>query len=179
MKNTIVSENNLGYSGVVDIKLVRGDKVIKHVTAKNAGRLPLFTFITKCLAGNFSSGQYDAAPKFLMIGFTNNPSSISGAEAVSLTPIPYTEVGTTTSPSGQEDEYGVCTYKFVIPFSTVSSGAKINHLRLYNSNVGWDDLSGCCAWVTLFDESTGTIDNIEADGKSNIILTWSLRVSNK
>jgi hypothetical protein len=154
---------SLGYTGNVEVKLVRGKKVIKTIKTHNDGKGPLFNFIANTLIGKFDAG---GAPRFIILGFSEAPSDGS-VNQVSTNAIPYSSVSLDIDNDG---EYASAAFKFLIPFSSISSGTEVNVIRLYSQN------------STLFDNHLAYFildEPFESDGKSNILITWTMKITNQ
>lgn len=168
MGNTKKSEQqtnaSIGYAGNVEIKLMRGKKVIKTIKTHNSGRLPLFSFLANNLIGQFDNG---GTPRYILLGYTEAGDSV--AEQISSNPIPYSNVSLETS-STEGDTSASAIFKFLIPFSAIVSGLEVNVIRLYNQNsVGWNN------HIASFILPTP----LESDGKSNILITWTMKITNQ
>jgi hypothetical protein len=156
------TNDSIGYVGNVEIKLVRGKKVVKTIKTHNAGKLDLFKFLANNLIGNFDLG---GTPRYIILGIG---SSDAVATQVSTNAIPYSSVSVVT---GSEDVSAV--FKFLIPFSSLSLGAEVNIIRLYSQNS--TDWEKHIAYFKLpVDEP-----NIVSDGKSNILITWTMKITNQ
>jgi hypothetical protein len=158
---------SLGYTGNVEVKLVRGKKVIKTIKTHNDGKGPLFNFIANTLIGKFDAG---GAPRFIILGFSedtppsDDPVSVN---QVSTNAIPYSSVSLDIDNSG---EYASASFKFLIPFSSIASGTEVNIIRLYSQN---STLFGNHLAYFILDEP------FESDGKSNILITWTMKITNQ
>jgi hypothetical protein len=156
------TNDSIGYVGNVEIKLVRGKKVIKTIKTHNAGKLPLFNFLANTLIGNFDNG---GTPRYIILGIG---SSDAVATQVSTNAIPYSNI---SLKAGSNDVSAI--FKFLIPFSSVSLGAQVNIIRLYSQNsFSWEDH---IAYFKLPPE----VPNIVSDGKSNILITWTMKITNQ
>lgn len=164
-KNKQQTNASLGYTGNVEVKLVRGKKVIKTIKTHNDGKGPLFNFIANTLIGKFDAG---GAPRFISLGFSVvNPPNDSVVNQVSTNAIPYSSVSLDIDNDG---EYASAAFKFLIPFSSISSGTEVNVIRLYSQN------------STLFDNHLAYFilaEPFESDGKSNILITWTMKITNQ
>lgn len=163
MKENKQTSASLGYYGNVEIKLMRGNKVIKTIKTHNSGRLSLFTFLANSLIGKFESG---GTPRYIMLG---NGVTDSVAEQISTNAIPYSSVSIETN-SSESDTHASAIFKFLVPFSSVSTGEEINIIRLYSQNsTSWENH---IAYFML-------TEPLESDGKSNILITWTMKVTNQ
>lgn len=161
---------SIGYAGNVEIKLMRGKKVIKTIKNHNSGKLPLFSFLANSLIGQFDNG---GTPRYVILGFT----AVGDAEAeqVSSNAIPYSNVSLETS-STEEDTSASAVFKFLIPFSLVVTGLEVNVIRLYNQNsIGFNNHIASFVLRT----PDGQLDSFESDGKSNILITWTMKITNQ
>lgn len=156
---------SVGYAGNIEIKIIRGEKVVKTIKAKNEGKRPLFNFLAGCLIGNYDA---KGTPKYIMLGHTDGDDT--GTEPVSTNAIPYSGVSVEYQ-EGAEGGLARAIFKFLIPFSSIPNGEKINCIRLYNSDLIWNNQ---CAYFIL-----PSADEIESDGKSNILITWTMTISNQ
>ncbi len=157
---------SVGYAGNIEIKIIRGEKVVKTIKAKNEGKQPLFNFLAGCLIGNYDA---KGTPKYIMLGYTESGED-TGTEAVSTNAIPYSGVSVEYQ-EGPEGGLARAIFKFLIPFSFIPNGEEINCIRLYNSDLIWENH---CAYFIL---QPG--DEIMSDGKSNILITWTMTISNQ
>jgi hypothetical protein len=159
------TSESLGYAGSVQVQLIRGNKVIKTINTKNSGRLALFSFLANALIGRLEPA---GAPRFIILGFTEGDDSVG--QQISTNAIPYSSVSLETS-TVEGEVSASAVFKFLIPFSTVSAGNQINLIRLYSQNsVSWSN------HIASF-----KIDGspIVSDGKSNILITWTMKLSNQ
>jgi hypothetical protein len=70
-------------------------------------------------------------------------------------------------------------FKFLIPFSSLTIGQEANVIRLYSQNsLGWDNHIASFIIPTQ-DEEGNPIDPIVSDGKSNILVTWTMKITNQ
>jgi hypothetical protein len=154
---------SLGYSGSVELKLMRGKKVIKTIKTHNAGKLDLFKFIANTLIGKFETL---GTPKYVLLGSGVNDTV---AVRVSSNAIPYSNVYIETS-SSPGDTHASAVFKFLVPFSSLSLGSEVNIIRLYSqSSVSWEN------HIAYFELSEPLI----SDGKSNILITWTMKITNQ
>ena len=163
-KNKKTEQNSaLGYIGNVEVSLVRGKKVIKTVKVNNSGKLALFSFLSNALIGRFQPG---GVPRYIMLGFG---SPESAAIQVSTNAIPYSTVSLAESAS-EGDTFSSAVFKFLIPFASIPTGVPINVIRLFSQeSFTWESR---IAYFTL-------PNNIVSDGKSNILVTWTMKVTNQ
>jgi hypothetical protein len=163
---------SLGYTGNVEIKLVRGKKVIKTIKTHNEGKLPLFNFIANALIGGFDSG---GAPRFIILA---NGADDSVAERVSTNAIPYSAVSLDSS-NTEGNVYASAAFKFLIPFSSISLGTEINIIRLYSQNSTTFGSHIAYFLLPTEDEEGNAIEPLVSDGKSNILITWTMKITNQ
>jgi hypothetical protein len=155
------TDSSVSYEGTVEVKLVRGKRVIKTVKYKNKGKLDLFLFLANSLIGKFDVG---GTPKYIGLGYGDGTTD----ERVSVNPIPYSAVSVQSS-SSSLDTHASAVFKFLIPFSSVSINQEINVIRLFSQNsTSWEN------YIAYFVLS----EPIESDGKSNILITWTMKITN-
>lgn len=154
-----ISKNNtdsFSYSGIVRVKILKGNHIYSSKTIKNKGRWPLFNFFSLCLKGDYQSATA-FQPKVINIFNVGEPGedeipnisddtglNLSGyfniTNRVNLTPYPLNsspdvsktpdESSGITVPIGSSS----ITFKFLIPFTQLNiSGINncINGLGLY------------------------------------------------
>ena len=160
------------YRGNVKIELIRGNKVYKKIDKKNAGRMPLFTFLTRCLAGYYDG---NSAPKFLRAfsveDITDIDFSTISEDEVTTAAI---QVSGINLDSNTTNESGAVSFEFLIPASVLKVGSNdINVLAVY-STTNRTARSLPSAYITLEDA-----DLISADGESNVKIVWTMTISNK
>ena len=160
---------NIGCRGDVKIEYLHGDKVYKTIKVKNTGRLPLFNYIARCLAGYY---DINSCPKYLrmyhVVDATNiDPSTMFNDETTSSA-IPVVNVSLSSSSTESRVQF-----EFLVPFSTLSSQKSSNVLAIYNTQnrARKDEPS---AYLILSSE-----DEIEESGDSNIKVVWTMIISNK
>lgn len=156
---------SVGYAGNIEIKIIRGEKVVKTIKAKNEGKKSLFNFLAGCLIGNYDT---NGTPKYIMLGHTDGDDT--GTVAVSTNAIPYSGVSVEYQ-GGTGEGLARAIFKFLIPFSSIPKDETINCIRLYNSDLIWNNH---CAYFIL-----QPADEIVSDGKSNILITWTMTISNQ
>jgi hypothetical protein len=163
---------SVGYAGNVEIKLDRGKKTIKTIKTHNEGKLSLFSFLANALIGSFDAG---GAPRYVILG---NGATDAVAQQVSTNAIPYSNVSIETN-TAENDTHASAVFKFLIPFSSVSAGQQINVVRLYSQNsTSWGNHIAYFLLPTQ-DEEGNPIDPLISDGKSNILITWTMKITNK
>ena len=190
LKNTI-TENNCSfahYSGEVTIAVFHKDKLLKRITSHNAGLEPLFTFISKCLAGRWSEAQESRPCKLILLEAgagedtttstpLNDPADKgywTSRYAIS-TPMIYDNAvlnTTTSSPAS-----GSVTYHFRIPSLALAPGKIIKKLvllpTLYNESSYKKD---ACAYFIL--PSGEEIQVPDQSGNTTVIIDWTLKFTN-
>ena len=102
---------NVSYEGKVKIELMHGNRVYKTFNVKNTGKLPLFQFITRCLAGYFDVSN---APKYLRIFHVDDINNLSPSTMfnVEVTTVALAVSDTTLSTTGNEASVN---FEFIIP----------------------------------------------------------------
>lgn len=153
----------ISYAGQIRVDLVRGGKIVKTIETHNSGELPLFNFIANCLAGKF----YESLkPQF--IHFFNVDD-----EQVTYIPTPFSSVGVEQY-EGSSGEGSHCdvVFKYIVPFSVIPVGSVTTRIKLYNQTDTRPE-----NYIAYFDLPNNR--TIEGDGKSNVVVTWTMRISNQ
>ena len=158
------TNSSISYTGKVKIEFLHGNKVVKTLKKKNTGMMPLFSFLARCLAGDFDSNGY---PRYIRL-FSGD--SWEHRNEVTTAAIPASSVGINLS--SLSDDKAVVAFEFLIPYSMLPNGTSATMLAIY-SNTNRVKRESPSAYIILGDE-----DEIEGDGKSNIKVTWSMMVSN-
>lgn len=161
-------QNNIGYVGKVKIQKKRGNKIYSEVVVHNTGTKELFGVIANALAGNNVSSN---VPKFIgtffetTVGTTepdwNNLTSTLARKIAFGSMKIYYGTGAGVSASGNID------YTFLIPFNIIKNTT--NLIAIYNS---------ATAAVPLAYLRLNSAAQITADGKSNVIITWTMTICN-
>lgn len=151
----------LTYSGKVTIKKMFGNKVYKEFKVKNNGTQEFFRLILLSIGGQNMSASM---PRFI---HTFN-STASGDTSTCVTNIPATDINLMIDNNNNYE----LVFTFLIPFSQLAIGSTTNKIKLYNvANYSADDL--VLAEFNLADEN-----NLEADGVTNYLITWTMSVAN-
>lgn len=168
----------IAYTGDIQIDYAHGKKIYKTVKAHNTGRVPLFSFIANCIAGTFNPGEN---PKYIRLFHVNNKDEEGTfTDEKSVAPVPFSTVAV--------EEYGdnaKTIFKFTIPFSllpVVSPDRKaqegINQIAIYNSTNYNTKTNPSAYFVIHTPGSTETYAYLDSDGKSNVIITWTMTFKN-
>lgn len=190
LKNTI-TENNCSfarYSGEVTIAVFHKDKLLKKITSHNAGLEPLFTFISKCLAGRWNEAQESRPCKLVLLETgtgedtttstpLNDPADKgywTSRYAIS-TPMIYDNAVLNTTTSNPAS--GSVTYHFRIPSLALAPGKIIKKLvllpTLYNESSYKKD---ACAYFILPGEGIQVPDQ---SSNTTVIIDWTLKFTNE
>lgn len=154
--------NSIGYSGKVNIKIMRDSTVLKEFNNTNDGKLPLFRFLANTLIGVYSKS---GTPKFVSLWADKD----GGGYNMKSGMIPYSSMTVV-----EEGNTAGASFKFLVPFASIEPEAVISHIRIYNTDIS--DPNSPIASVDL-DETLD--ETINVDGKSNILITWTMELTNK
>lgn len=157
-------KSSISYTGKVKIEFLHGNKVVKTLKKKNTGKMPLFAFLVRCLAGDFDTNGY---PRYVRL-FSGN--SWESRNEVTTAAIPVSSVGLDLS--GSTDDKAIVTFEFLVPFSMLPLGTSATILAIYSST-NRTKRDAPSAYIVLDKK-----DKIEGDGKSNIKIIWSMIVEN-
>ena len=169
-----MTQSSLAYKGQVTIKTMHGKKVVKTTTIKNAGCLPLFSFLVDCLSGTFNK---DNAPAYLSLFYvattpvTSDPLTPGTATAVSLLPIAVSDIQTSTDATNLSASV---SYTFLVPGSLISEDNTANVLGLYSTR-NRNNKNKPMAWIEL---ESGLESSSVASGV-NYVVIWTLTVMNQ
>ena len=148
---------NIGYTGDISIKFVRGNKVRKIEHLKNTGTIYLFELFAAYVAGIVRT---EKLPKYLYC-YNETPVGVGEPDLSNCTPtcsiiIPYENAALINSSSS----YGT-RFSFTIPFTNLSSST--TNLLILKGQLG--DGSNILAYYRL-----GDSENFAGDGKTNILV---------
>ena len=176
-------ESQVGYCGNLNIKVMRGNRVVKEFNEHNTGTKRLFTGLALALIGDNNKSWYNYLPKFLGFG-TNNSVATSFNEPDLKNPC---KAGTSpnqvpvrvaiSSGNPYVDSVGSIDVGIIAPFTAVIPYASIKSF-LGDPGIGefglFSDIDGetLLARITL----TSPITNI--DEGMNLLLTWTLSIRN-
>ena len=156
----------ISYAGSVKIQLLHGNKVYKTINGKNSGSIELFKFIAHALINQYEPME---RPKFLMLYYA----TLSSDEAVTTSATPHNAVRIETGSSEDIGVYCDAIFEFLVPYGSLS-GQTVNRLRIFNSNTV-DIADPTAASVTV---DLGNKEFTITDNKTNILITWTMRISN-
>lgn len=181
----------VAYQGEVKATIKHGNKVLKTTKIKNNGKWPLFLFLAKCAAGEYSEAE-KYRPKYIQLYHIEPKtgdittdyfqdydwelrSNVTGLS--STTETDYSDIA--------NNENGLTKLKFTIPFSYIInlSQADINFLvlrsdsNLSNATDAGDDQKEVCAYIKL-DEDSLIASNLTQSNKYTLIVEWTLQFNN-
>lgn len=154
----IKAKDNIDYSGEVTVKVAHGTRVVKTLTHHNAGALPLFEFITLCLAGDYYQNKL---PRYLRV-FDSLEHEITLRPVVANSSPSYINTSTESS----------VTLSFVVPYSLLTQYTDIKTLKIYSTeNYADSNKSNYSASITLNSA-------ISISSTSNLVVAWKMVVRN-
>ena len=173
------SVNSLAYSGNVTIQVLHGNKVVSSRKVHNAGRKPLFDFITYCLGNNYPESM---APRFLRVYNCNSEPQESTLSTTLTSSNEMSDIVAFSSITYSYDSVNIASqvnFSFLIPGSHIIN-SEVSHaidtLALYSSDT-FNDRGDPLAYLFLKD-SQGNRDPIEITSGVNLVIIWSLSIGN-
>ena len=171
--NSCLSNSNIGYAGKVCVKVKdrKANRVLATFTNHNAGAEPLFSFLSLCLAGEYSTA--DALRPYKIKLFYNKDVENIGASA-DPTVDDMNAVSSFISMNTLPDVYGNSViFHFIIPYSYIS-GEKVNQICLYG--VDEKNSANYSARFYILDEKTGEngITVNRALSNLSLMIDWTL-----
>lgn len=180
-----VSEGGLSYSGKATISLMRGKKTYRKFSTHNAGCMPLFKFIGRCLATDYDVRLTPYGIRLFHCD-TESMASESSIFTDSLkekttTLIPKLSVSLSVDNKGKSVTASIT---FLIPFTAITKDEEgSNVIAMYDLEHAEDKLSPSAfirlaaknnhdSWV----EDTDKV--ICGDGKTNVKVVWDMTINN-
>ena len=184
-----IIDNSVNYQGIVQVKLVHGDKVLSMQQYHNKGREDLFRFLALCLAGNTAEQLRPTKIKLFNLAETylaehTNPSQFNWEDACAANPgmieaTPYVTYSAAPVVEKKENSYEV-TLHFTIPAAYISQNT-VYVLGLYPNNASAIDKSAAyylCVEDVQGEKVWKPLDTNVAANLS-LLLDWTLSISNK
>ena len=164
-----ITQNNIGYTGIVKLSQYTKNKKFKIAEIHNEGGKPLFDFLADCLIGNFTVAATNRPNKIALLNINDEAGQVT-VEAAEGTSFIYL----LTAPEKVYNENaGVVRYSFIIPqeyFAGVGGAVRFNAIGLYlDSATTVDDYAACCK-VDTKDWSISI--------SSVLVLDWELHIAN-
>ena len=197
--------NNIKYEGNAKISICKDDKILRTISVKNAGRFPLFQFITECLLGNYRSAELkrpiticafsaDVKPTDgnTYIPTINEKNPISNY-ATYDNKVTFGDIAFASVPEvyidSNGDGYAEITYTFKIPFvqMAIPLGKNVNLIALYSRETRQSIVNpNAYIWIPDEEEPTklgGLLSDAELNNGDNVsynvLIKWTLRIGNK
>ena len=184
------SDTSFSYTGTINVSLKKGNKTYFTKRYKNKGRWPLFTFLNRCLRGDYNNAEA-FRPKYIN-AFGNDswinqdPPDITDENTteghnigdyfkedyrVTVSSYPYLSLpdvwDNPYNPTLNIGESSV-TYKFDIPFSQILSDKPVCAFALYAAPVTASgdqshltDINNPCAYFFILDEHGKVTDMLK------------------
>lgn len=158
--------SSISYSGKVEIRRTRGNKVIKTINVKNEGTSELFRLLACALAGYDISG---VTPNYIEL-FSGTDLDDANMKSSCVVRVPANNRKVVSDDAGG---YSV-VLDFHVPYNQITNNANI--LKLYSDTKNTNAL----ARVFLGDlEDTNDAEYIiKNDSVSNALITWTLNLQN-
>lgn len=174
ISKNIQHSTNILYEGKVDIDFIRNGKRIKRLSSHNDGYVPLFTFILRCLSGDYREVD---RPKYVYVFYIEESSRKD--RFASSTPLNISSV------SIKENE-GVLSYKILVPISIFGSINKFAGLAFYSTInnpttiTTNDDLSSTNPSMKMYIKGTKLSDGVRWENEyvsdTDMLITWQLNI---
>ena len=170
-KKKVNNSNTIQYTGKVKVEYFIGDKLQKSKEYHNTGCIPLFSFLGDCLTGTLVA---DNLPRFIRLFLVDASDEGSYDNQVTATAIPCSTIYKEDSLNPDKTQVN---YKFIVPFSYLSAGEEANKIAIYSTrNRGEGNKANPSAYFIL--KNGSSYDPIVGDGKTNLVLTWTMTISN-
>lgn len=165
-----MTNNTLGYTGIVTLSQCIRDKKIVVAKKYNKGGNPLFTFLADCLIGDFDIARLERPIKILLLKVTENKSGNDDIQKASNTGFIYLL-------SKPEKVYstsaGIVRYSFIIP-SDVLTDSDFNAIGLYTNSATESDFENYAALCKIDD-----MDKNNISVSSMLVVDWELIITNR
>jgi hypothetical protein len=163
----------VSYSGKVTIKYRRKGKTYKSYSSHNVGYSPLFSFIGRCLAQDYRGS---GAPYGLRLFSISDVASFDVKEltADNERTTNIVQKAATSIAKNNDDGSITVNFSFIVPFTVLAGEANV--LALYSADSSDSGSIGSPLAVFLI---TDTGNYISSDGDSNVVVVWSMTISNK
>jgi hypothetical protein len=182
MKNIIT--NNLKYAGIVTLSQRIGNKKIPISQIHNNGNLPLFNFLTECLAGNFETAKTIRPTKIMVLKRIKDTDVRTGEEKVvfeSMSSFIYLLATPEKRYSSETAAISKVCFSFIltrdlletIDFEDNDSNTTYM-LGLYPANATRNDLSDYSAICEL---NPSNINSSNIGASSVLVVDWELAIS--
>lgn len=178
-------EGFLSYSGKATVSLMHGKKTYRKFTTHNAGCMPLFKFIGRCLVTDYDMrlAPYGIRLFHCPLNSMDDEASIFGSASLkekTTTLVPKSSVTLTVN---DRDKSVTANITFVIPFTAIAVDEEgSNIIAMYNledvANQGSPS-----AFLRLASKEDGSWvqddeKTIVGDGKTNVKIVWNMTINN-
>lgn len=165
---------NIGYSGNIVVKVVKGKKTVATIKSHNAGGIDLWHFLAMCIAGDYR-GASDLRP--CNVELYNRASGTDTSASARVLVDTSADINSDSSGNAGAITGYTTTLHFKIPSTYITTSSKINVLKLYGSTPSkTGGVDNICAEVELSD--TEAIDPASYSGQYSLIVEWTLEVKN-
>lgn len=167
MKNSAI--NNLTYTGIVTLSQYYGNKKVPIKQIKNSGGSSLFSFLSNCLIGDFTTAKFEMPTKIMLLraehGETPADTYYESASAFIYFLTKPEKINTEVNNSST-----VC-YSFVIPMDIITN-TSFNSIGLYADMATELDAANFAA-VCEIDDTSGMRSTSSA-----LVIDWKLTIIN-
>ena len=174
ISKNIQHSTNILYEGKVDIDFIRNGKRIKRLSSHNDGYVPLFTFILRCLSGDYREAD---RPKYVYVFYIEDSTrkdKFSSSTSLNI-----------SSVSIKENE-GILSYKILVPQSIFGGIKKFAGLAFYSTSnnpiniTTNDDLSSTNPSMKMYIKGTKLSDGVRWENEyvsdTDMLITWQLNI---
>ena len=156
MENIINKNASISYRGEVKVNAVRADKIICTSISHNKATNNFFYLLVQAIAQNTS--YLNLMPQYIV--------AYSGSEKVSIVSILKTSQNVYW-----ENNIPKVDLMFTIPYNNLVVGKEVDTYKLYSDAT--EDSGKLIATTTVSDS-----DKITTDGKTNLVVTWTMHFNN-
>lgn len=179
----------VAYEGHVSAKVIRGGKVVREVRSRNAGALPLFSFLVDCLAGTY---RYVDRPMYIAALTSANSTALMPGpdgsyempaigELIPLSPFPVPVSGATVSENSAEVSATV-SLSFVVSGLSLSKESVVMGYALYSptnaSGYGRTTTESGEPGLGNYSAITVMPEPLSVGSGENVVVVWDLTLSN-
>lgn len=127
---SIKQKNDVGYIGIVNIKVIKGNKIVKTLSHHNEGKPWLFKLLASVMCGNNESSNM---PKYFDIGYMdeNNEFKTNIAHRIPLTPNVINNFTITANGKDVSNVSYGAVFTAMIPSIQIIENRNVWILRLY------------------------------------------------
>ena len=161
-----VASQSLCYQGFVTVQLRHGKRAYRTIECHNEGHAELFKFLAHCLISQYEQSE---RPKFLMLYNHIDNNGIETTTPVTSSLTPHNSVRVVKG-----DGYYDAVFEFLVPYGSLI-GTRVNMLKIFSQENAANPLPDKASVTVLL---TGDDVFVVGDTKTNILVTWTMRITN-